>query len=125
DARRTLAVADPEEPAVALERGRLAIYEEDCDGALAFLARPEVARSEEGTALADIARGCARVTAATVLVKDAAHNVDIRYQDEDDQAIGPLLVETIVAARDALTKDLGVTWPKPTRVTVVRDLLSL
>src|SRR5262249_48102487 len=28
-------------------------------------------------------------------------------------------------ARDALTRDLGVTWPRPTRITVVRDLLSL
>ena len=28
-------------------------------------------------------------------------------------------------ARDALTRDLGVDWPRPTRVVVVRDLLSL
>src|SRR5262249_49118004 len=35
------------------------------------------------------------------------------------------IVETVVKARDALTKDLGVTWPKPTRITVVRDLMSL
>src|SRR5262249_27054099 len=35
------------------------------------------------------------------------------------------IVETVVKARDALTRDLGVTWPRPTRITVVRDLMSL
>ena len=75
--------------------------------------------------LGDIARGCARVTAATVVDKDDAHDVEVRYQDEADRALTPLIVETVVKARDALTRDLGVTWPKPTRITVVRDLMSL
>ena len=41
------------------------------------------------------------------------------------RAHAPLIVDTVVRARDALTRDLGVTWPKPTRITVVRDLMSL
>ncbi len=125
EARKELAAGDPEDPAVAIERGRLALYEEDCDGAATILARPDLAKTEQGESLADIARGCARVTAATVVDHDAATNVEIRYQDEADRALTPLLTETIVKARDALTRDLGVTWPKPTRVVVVRDLLSL
>jgi hypothetical protein len=37
----------------------------------------------------------------------------------------PLMVDTVNKARAALTRDLGVEWKKPTRITVVRDLLSL
>ena len=125
DARKELAAADGDDPAIAYEKGRLALYEGDCDGALAVLSRPDVAGTEAGAGLADIARGCARVTAATVVDRDDAHAVEIRYQDESDQALTPLIVETVERARAALTTDLGVTWPRPTRITVVRDLLSL
>ncbi len=125
DARKELAGADPDSVLLGIERARLAIYEGDCDGAVAVLARPEIAKTEEAGTLADIARGCARATAATVVEEDEAHGVELRFQDENDRALGPLVIETIVAARDALTRDLGVTWPKPTRMTIVRDLMSL
>jgi len=124
-ARSALAHGDPEDPAVALEQGRLAIYEDRCDDALAALGRPDVLTTESGASLFDIARGCARVTAATVVDADDAHAVVVRYQDEGDRPLTPLIVETVAAARDALTRDLGVSWPKPSRVTVVRDLMSL
>ena len=124
-ARKELEGADATDPDVAIERGRLAIYEEDCDGAVLALSSPEVLRDEAGAALADIARGCARVTAATVTERDDARSIVVRFQDEADRALMPLLVETIVKARDMLSRDLEVDWPKPTRVTVVRDLLSL
>src|SRR5439155_4149926 len=42
-----------------------------------------------------------------------------------DRALTPLVMETVVKAREALTRDLGVSWPKPTRIIIVRDLLSL
>ena len=125
EARAELALGDADDPAILLESGRLALYEGDCDTALVTLARTEVAKTEEGSALGDIARGCVRVTAATVVDKDVANAVEVRYQDEADRALTPLIVETVVKARDSLTRDLGVTWPKPTRITVVRDLLSL
>jgi hypothetical protein len=126
EARRTLAASgDVDEPHVALERARLAIYELDCDGAAAILARPEVQKLEQGDMLADIARACQRVTAALVTDKDDARAIEIRWQDEHDRALAPLIFDTIAAARDALTRDLGVDWPRPTRVVVVRDLLSL
>jgi hypothetical protein len=125
EARHVLSEADADAPAVALERARLAIYELDCDGAAATLSRPEVQKLESGEMLADIARGCARVTAALVVDKDEARGVEVHWQDEHDRALGPLLVDTVVRARDALSKDLGVDWPLPTRIVVVRDLLSL
>jgi hypothetical protein len=125
DAHKELAAGDPDDVAILIESGRLALYEGDCDDALVTLARSEVAKTEEGSMLGDIARGCVRVTAATVVDKDATNAVDVRYQDEADRALTPLIVETVVKARDALTRDLGVTWPRPTRITVVRDLKSL
>jgi tetratricopeptide (TPR) repeat protein len=124
-AHRELDAADPLDPNVALEMGRLALYELDCDGAVAHLANAIVAKSEQGQALADIARGCSRVTASIVSQKDDTNGVEIRFQDERDAPLFPLMVDTVVRARAALTRDLAVTWPRPTRIVVVRDLLSL
>lgn len=124
-ARAELAKADPNSPAVALAKARLALYEEDCDLAVAVVGRQDLARGEEGRVVADVARGCARVTAATVLDRDDAAGVVVRWHDEADRALMPLMVDTVVKAREALTRDLGVEWKKPTRITVVRDLLSL
>jgi hypothetical protein len=125
EAHKELAAGNPDDPNIVIESGRLALYESDCDLALVLLSRPDIARSDEGSQLGNIARGCARVTAATVVDRDEAHAVEVRYQDESDRALTPLIVETVVKARDALTRDLGATWPKPTRITVVRDLMSL
>lgn len=124
-ARAELEKADPNSPAVVLAKARLALYEEDCDLAAALLARAEVGQVDEGRVIADVARGCARVTAATVVDKDEANGVVIRYHDEADRALTPLLVDTVIKARAALSHDLGVELSRPTRITVVRDLLSL
>jgi hypothetical protein len=124
-ARRALAAADPEDPHVALERARLAIYELDCDGAAPILARPDVQALEGGETLADIARACQRVTAELVVDSDRELGIEVRWQDEHDRALAPLLFDTVARARDVLSRDLGVEWPRPTRLVVVRDLLSL
>ena len=126
-ARVVLARADASDPAIALERARLAVYDGDCDGATAILASPQTAKlaEDEGDGLAEIARGCARVTAATVVEEDKPHAIVVRFQDDADRALMPLLVDTVVKARDQLTRDLGVDWPKPTRIVVVRDLKAL
>jgi hypothetical protein len=125
DARRALAGADANDPRVLLERARLAIYELDCDGAAAILSRSEVEHAPGGEVLADIAHGCQRVTAALAVDRDDARGVEVFWQDEHDRPLAPLLIDTVERARDALTRDLGVDWPRPTRVVVVRDLLSL
>lgn len=131
-ARAELAKADPNSPLVVLAKARLAVYEEDCDLAVALVGRSESVlprrgedSGEEARVVADVARGCARVTAATVVEKDEANGIVLRFHDENDKALTPLLVDTVVKARAALTRDLGVDWKKPTRITVVRDLLSL
>ncbi|MBX3197022.1 MAG: hypothetical protein KF894_02595 [Labilithrix sp.] len=124
-ARADLAKADPNSPAVVMAKARLALYEEDCDLSAALMSRGELAEDEEGRVLADVARGCARVTAATVVDEDAAAGVVVRWHDESDRALMPLMVDTVNKARASLTRDLGVEWKRPTRITVVRDLLSL
>jgi hypothetical protein len=124
-ARQILADTDPDDPALAVERARLAIYELDCDGAAAILARPDVQKTESGEQLADIARGCQRVTAALASDRDEARGIELRWQDEHDRALAPLIFDTVAAARETLTHDLGVDWPLPTRIVIVRDLLSL
>jgi hypothetical protein len=125
EARKALATADGDDPAVAIERARLAVYELDCDGAAAILARPEVQKMPAGEQLADIARGCQRVTAALAVDRDEKRGIEVRWQDEHDRALAPLLFDTVAAAREALVRDLHVDWPLPTRIVVVRDLLSL
>ncbi|MDP9000346.1 MAG: hypothetical protein M3O46_09565 [Myxococcota bacterium] len=125
EARGALATANLDDPQVALERARLAVYELDCDGAAAIFGRPELQSFELGEQLANIARGCQRVTAALAVDRDEERGVEVRWQDEHDRALAPLIFDTVVRARDALTRDLGVDWPRPTRIVVVRDLLSL
>jgi hypothetical protein len=124
-ARTDLAKGDPSSPAIILAKAKLALYEEDCDLAAALLARGEAGQTEDGRVVADVARGCARVIASTVVERDEANGVVIRFHDEHDRALAPLLVDTVIKARASLTRDLGVEWKKPTRITVVRDLLSL
>jgi hypothetical protein len=128
DARKALEVAAKAAPSnleLALERARLAIYDGDCDVALVVLAHPELQKTEAGGSLAEIAAGCSRVTAATIVDRDEARGIEIRYQDDEDRALTPVLTDTIVKARDSLSRDLGVTWPRTTRFVVVRDLLAL
>ncbi len=128
DARKAVegaAKVAPNSMELDFERARLAIYDGDCDAALTLLARPDLQRIEAAQSLTEIAAGCARTTAATIVDKDEARGVEIRYQDDEDRALTPVLVDTIVRARESLTRDLGVTWPKVTRFVVVRDLLAL
>jgi hypothetical protein len=125
EAHRDLDGADVNDLGVALQAGRLALYETRFDDAVTILSRPEIARNEAGAQLAEIARGCARVTAATVADRDEARGIEVRYQDQEDRALSPVLMDTVEKARASLEKDLGVTWPRPLRVVVVRDLLSL
>lgn len=124
-AHAELAKADPDKVQVVLAKARLAVYEEDCDLAVTLLARGEAAQTEEGRALADIARGCARVTAATVVEEAKGDDVLVRFHDDGDRALAPLLVDTVKKARVSLARDLGVEFKGKIRITVVRDLLSL
>jgi hypothetical protein len=122
---RAASALDGDDPRLALERARLAVYELDCDGAAAIVGRPEVRKVDRDGVIGEIARGCQRVTAALTVERDEVHAVEVRWQDEHDAPLAPLLIETVTRVRDALSRDLGVDWPRPTRIVVVRDLLSL
>lgn len=111
--------------AVSIERGRYAIYAGDYDGAAALMTRPDLAATEEGAGLGDIARGCARGMAATIEVRDDERGVLIHLQDDDDRALVSVIAEVAVQVHAQLVKDLGVTLPKPLRIDLVRDQFTL
>ncbi len=123
--RAILEGADAADPALAIERARLAIYEGDYDTAAQILTRPDLAATQEGAELVEIARGCARSMAGALLVKDDERGVEVRLQDDDDAALSPLLTDVAVKVREMLIKDLGVELPKPLHVDLVRDQFSL
>jgi hypothetical protein len=125
NARRLLDGADPRDAALAIERGRLDIYAHDYDAAAALLARSDLAATNEGADLGDIARGCARGMAATVEVRDDERGLVVTLQDDEDRALVPLLAETALKVRAQLQKDLGVDLARPLRIDLVRDQFTL
>jgi tetratricopeptide repeat protein len=125
EARDLLAPLPPEDPEVAAKRAFLALYEGDCDGALDALARAPSRRDEWAEQLAEIARGCARVTAATLVIEDQARGIVFRLKDDEDAAIVPVLGDVADRGRATLERELGVKLPRPLRIEVVRDHYSL
>jgi hypothetical protein len=125
EANRILDGADGGDAALSIERGRLAIYAHEYDNAAALFQRPDLAATNEGAELGDIARGCAQGTAATVEVRDDEHGLIVDLQDDDDRALVPLLAETAIKVRAQLLKDLGVELARPLRIDLVRDQFTL
>lgn len=124
-ARAILEGGDPSDVDVAMERARVAIYAQECDEAVSILNRPELSATGEGALLNNIARGCARATAATILIHDETHGVAIRLQDDDDRALAPYIAEVTSRARALFAKELGVTLPSPLPIVIVRDQFTL
>ncbi|MSP25668.1 MAG: hypothetical protein EXR75_10990 [Myxococcales bacterium] len=110
---------------VVIERARLGLYRGDCDGALALLSRHDVEPRDEAAGLLAVAKGCARVTAATLLVRDDERGVVVRFQDDADLPLFPYIASAAVAMRDSLERDLGTKLPSPVWIELVRDQLSL
>lgn len=125
EAGRILQDANPNDTALAVERGRLFIYQGNCDGAAQLLSRPDLAATAEGADLGDIARGCARATAATEIVRDEENGITVRLQDDEDRALVPLLASTAALVRENLAQELGVLLPKPLWIDLVRDQFTL
>jgi len=124
-AKKVLDGASGTDQALAIEQARYAIYAGDYDGAAKILERADLARTEEGAGLGDIARGSARGMAATVEIRDDERGLAIRLQDEDDRALVPVLAEVAVKVRATLMKDLGVELLRPLRIDLVRDQFTL
>jgi tetratricopeptide (TPR) repeat protein len=125
EARMILATMSEDEAPVALEKALLAIYEGECDAAVAMLHRHGLDTIPQTAGLAEIARGCARITAGTSWLKDEEHGVHLRFKNDEDLALAPYLTEVALAALDALDRDLGVRLPRPLRIEVVSDHYSL
>jgi hypothetical protein len=126
EAARILKDADDDSAEVAMERARLALYRGDCDLAVATLQRPDIEDDEdEGAHLLGVALGCARSSAATVILRDDAKGVVVRFHDDEDQSLFPLIVEAAAKIRDTLAKELGTRLPEPLWIDLVRDQLAL
>jgi hypothetical protein len=123
EAARLLEFSNRATPAIATENARLRLYTGDCDRVAA--AAELVTHDEETDHLVEIGQGCARVTAGVTVLTDAPSGIEVRFQDETDQAMFPLIVDTVVRSRAMLERELGADWPHPTRIVVVRDQLSL
>jgi hypothetical protein len=112
-------------PDAAIARARLSIYQGDCEGALVHLASSAARKAPRGQAHYDFAKGCARATAGSLVIFDEKAGVWLRLQDDRDRVLAPLLIDVANRARAALQKDLGVVFPRPLRIDLVRDLFSL
>jgi hypothetical protein len=124
-AEKALDGADRADPLVALERARAALYQGDCRLAAGLLSRPGLDESDAGAQLGAIARGCVRSMAGAVTVEDEDKGVVLRFQDDEDVVLAPMLADVAAKARELYKRDLGVELPRPIRVEVVRDQFGL
>jgi hypothetical protein len=110
---------------LTLERARLAVYLGECDRAEAILSNPLLNESREGASLSELAKSCARATAAGFVLEDKERGVWLRLQDDADRALAPFIFEVAAQARDTVSKEVGIDLPRPLRIDLVRDLFSL
>ncbi len=124
DAAKILEGAE-DEADVAMELARLALYRGDCDRSLAILERPYLEEQDDHAGLLGVAKGCARATAGTLIRRDDERGIVVRFQDDDDIALFPIIADAAVAQRDMLARELGTRLPDPMWIDVVRDQFSL
>ena len=114
-----------ESASLTSERARLAVYLGECDRAEAILSSPVFSESREAAQLGDLAKSCARATAAGFVIEDKQRGVWLRLQDDADRALAPFIFEVAALARDTVSKEVGIDLPRPLRIDLVRDLFSL
>jgi hypothetical protein len=117
--------SDAETPQFLFERARLLVNLGDCVGATALLSNPAVTEAKDGAQLAEIAKSCARATAAALVVEDKQRGVWLRLQDDADRVFAPFVFQVAAQARDRIGAELGIDLPHPLRIDLVRDLFSL
>lgn len=114
-----------ESAALTLERARLAVYLGECDRAAAILEDPVLNELREGAMLAELAKSCARATAAGFVMEDKQRGIWLRLQDDADRVLAPFIFEVAAEARDTVAREIGIDLPRPLRIDLVRDLFSL
>ena len=124
-ATELLEQAHSESTSLTLERARLAVYLGECDRADAILSSPVFSESREAAQLGELAKSCARATAAGFVLEDKQRGVWLRLQDDADRALAPFIFEVAAQARDIVSKEVGIDLPHPLRIDLVRDLFSL
>jgi hypothetical protein len=124
-AQKLARAIDAQTPQFLLERARLLVYLGDCVGAMAVLSNPAVTEAKEGAQLAQLAKSCARATAAGFVVEDKQRGIWLRLQDDADRVFAPFVFRVAAQARDRIGAELGVDMPRPLRIDLVRDLFSL
>jgi hypothetical protein len=117
--------SDAETPQFLFQRALLLVNLGDCVGASAVLSNPAVTESKEGAQLAEIAKNCARATAAGFVVEDKQRGIWLRVQDDADRVLAPFVFDVAAQARDRIGAELRVDLPRPLRIDLVRDLFSL
>ncbi len=118
--------ADRADPRIMQEEVRLSIYRGDCDRAARVAASPRYpSNNDEALAMAKIATSCARIIAGATRRTDEGRGIEIIFQAPSDEGLFEELAMVIAQAREAITQELGVDWPRPTRLLIVRDQLSL
>jgi hypothetical protein len=117
--------APADDALLALERGRLALYQGDCELAAGILARHDLEENRAALQLGEVARGCVRSMAGAVKYEDPSGTVVIRFQDDEDLVLGPIMADVAIKARDLYKTDLGTELPSPMRIEVVRDQFAL
>jgi hypothetical protein len=125
DARKALESAELDDPRLHRERILLAVYEGDCDRAVSMLGNERGNHDDPLGGVAEVARGCARVTAATTVVTDEARGIVLRVKDDEDLPLVPFISEVAAQALAAVERDLGVALPRPLRIDIVRDHFTL
>ncbi|MEB2313067.1 MAG: hypothetical protein OZ921_01380 [Sorangiineae bacterium] len=123
-ARELIDRVTTESPGLALLRARLANYLGDCDTVAAILSSPELAAADT-TGLGDVGRRCAGVIAGATVIEDAGSGIRLVLQDDADRVLVPFVTDVVVRARAHVEHDLGVRFPRPLRIVMVRDLFSL
>lgn len=125
EALRELDGASSADQLLEIERARALLYEGRCAEAAAILSRPDLSEADEPAAMGGVARGCERTMAGAVVVEHAASGAWIRFQDDADVALAPLLFEVVERTRARFKQDLGVDMPRPVRLELVRDQFGL
>jgi len=107
-----------------LLRARLALTVGDCDAAVGLLG----ALGNVGSSAAElgrIAEGCSRAMAGAEVVTDESHGLWVRLQNSRDRVLVPLIAEVVDKVTFQLSLHLRTTLPRPIRVEVVSDLMTL
>jgi hypothetical protein len=124
-ADRALEVAGRAGAHVAIPLARIAVHRGEPRLALKLLEAARDPRSGEARELRAVSLGLLRATLGAREHHTADGAMRAHLQHQGDDALLPLLHETILAARRVTEETLGYAWVSPTYVVLVRDQQTL